>query len=88
MAFRHAQALGNWMDISKKWYNQYIVAREKSKKIHTDYLRGYIDSFDETTGIFRRLWYKLGLGTEPDKIAAYREELSERKDLTERLTPS
>ncbi|MCX6749206.1 MAG: hypothetical protein NTW17_00470 [Candidatus Pacearchaeota archaeon] len=67
-------------------HQSYILNRVNLGRANTDYLQGYVDSFDETKGFFGRLFYKIR--GEPPKIAACRKILSERKDLTERLTPS
>jgi len=68
------------------WNEEYQIAKENSRRVHTDYMRGYVDSFEATIGVFHKLLYSIR--GEPPQIVAYREMLSERKDLTERLTPS
>jgi len=45
-----------------------------------------VNSFEATIGVPRKLLYKII--DEPPKVAAYRKELSKRRDLTEKLTPS
>jgi len=57
-----------------------------SRRIHSDYLRGYIAGFEAERGTFNKWLYKIS--GEPPIVKVYRKILSERKYLTERLIPS
>ena len=66
----------------------YLLARVNLIRTHTDYIRGCIDGFEAGRNKLIRFLYKHEIIKEPPMIRVCRKILAERKDLTERLTPS
>lgn len=63
--------------------DRYRDAKQEVHKRTSDYLRGYIKGWESRTGKIRKFFYKL-FDAAPE-VKAFREELSKRKELTDKL---
>jgi hypothetical protein len=59
-----------------------------SRRVHSDYIRGYIEGFEAGRNKLSKFLYKHGVIKEPPMVRAYRQILSERLEEVIRQTPS
>ena len=62
---------------------RYKAARAEAQERTPEYLQGYINGWESRTGPVRKFFYKL-FNAAPE-VKAFQEELSERKELSDKL---
>ena len=62
---------------------RYEEAKKKAHEETSDYLKGYLEGWESRTGPVKKFFYKL-FDAAPE-VKAFKEELSGREELTDRL---